>query len=302
MKYIITGGTGLIGKALSQTLLAMGDEVIVLSRNPAAAQVPAGVQVAGWDGRSSQGWAHLVNEVDGVVNLAGESIGARRWSAAQKERISASREQTARAIVEAVSLAKHKPDVILQIFGVGYYGVKADEVITEKDPPGTDFLAGVAARLEDVLAPVDAMGVRRVVLRSGVVLDPHSGVLPSMMLPFRLMIGGPLGSGKQWVSWIHRTDQVQGMIFVLKNQLRGAFNLTSPQPVTNATFGKTLGKVMHRPYWIPAPGFVLKLALGELSTLILEGQRVIPARLLAEGFTFQYADLEPALRDLLARV
>jgi uncharacterized protein (TIGR01777 family) len=302
MRYIIAGGSGLIGRALSQALLEGGDEVVALSRTPEKARVPAGVQLVGWDGRSPNGWAGLVDGAEGVINLAGESIGAGRWSAEQKQKIMLSREQAAAAIVQAVSQAKKKPEVILQIFGVGYYGVKADEVITEQNPPGDDFLAGLAARLEDALLPVDGMGVRRVVLRSGVVLDRHSGVLPSMMLPFHLFIGGPLGSGKQWVSWIHLADQVQGMIFVLKNQVQGAFNLTSPEPVTNATFGKTLGKVMHRPYWIPAPGFVLKLVLGELSTLILEGQRVIPERLLEAGFRFRFPSLEAALTDLLASV
>jgi uncharacterized protein (TIGR01777 family) len=303
MRYIITGGTGLIGSALSEALVAAGDQVVVLSRNPEKAHVPAGVEVVRWDTRSSNGWVDQLEGADGVINLAAESIGVARWSAEQKQRLIQSRVNAGAAIVEAVNRVNHKPEVVLQINAVGYYGIKADEVITEKDPPGNDFLANVAERWENTTLGVQAMGVRRVIVRSGVVLEKNHGMLPKMMLPFRLFIGGPLGSGKQWISWIHLDDLIQGMVYVLKDRsARGVYNLTSPEPMTNAAFCKILGKVMHRPYWIPAPGFVLKLALGEMSTLVLSGQRVIPARLAAEGFRFRHPGLEEALRDLIARV
>lgn len=303
MKYIITGGTGLIGSALTQALLSQNDQVFVLSRSPEKARVPAGVTVLPWDGHSAEGWWGQAEGVDGIVNLAGESIGAALWSQAQRQRILRSRQDAGAAVVDAVRRVQRKPGVVVQISGVGYYGIHADEVVTEQNPPGQDFLAKVAIEWENATRPVEDMDVRRVVLRSGVVLEKHSGVLPRMMLPFKLFVGGPLGTGRQWVSWIHLADQVRGLVFALKNQsARGVYNLTSPEPVTNADFGKALGRVMHRPYWIPAPGFALKLALGEMSTLVLDGQRVIPQRIQAEGFEFRYPHLSVALEDLLARV
>ncbi|HMN61703.1 MAG TPA: TIGR01777 family oxidoreductase [Anaerolinea sp.] len=303
MKYIITGGTGLIGSALSRALLAENDQVFALSRSPERARVPDGVTVLPWDGRSADGWWEQAEGADGIVNLAGESIGAALWSQAQKQRILSSRQNAGAAVVDAVRRVNRKPAVVVQISGVGYYGIHGDQMITENDPPGQDFLAKVAIEWENATRPVEDMGVRRVVLRSGVVLEKDSGVLPRMMLPFNLFVGGPLGTGRQWVSWIHLADQVRGLVFALKNQsARGVYNLTSPEPVTNADFGKALGRVMRRPYWIPAPGFALKLALGEMSTLVLDGQRVIPQRIQAEGFEFRYPHLPIALTDLLASV
>jgi len=303
MKYIITGGTGLIGSALSRALLSENHTVMALSRSPEIAHVLEGVTVLPWDGRSGEGWWEQAEGADGIINLAGQSIGAALWSQAQKQRILRSRQDAGAAVVDAVRRVKQKPGVVVQISGVGYYGVSGDQMITEKNPAGQDYLAKVAIEWENATQPVEEMGVRRVVLRSGVVLERHSGVLPRMMLPFRLFIGGPLGTGRQWVSWIHLDDQVRGLLFALNNQAaRGVYNLTSPEPVTNADFGKALGRVMHRPYWIPAPGFALKLALGEMSTLVLDGQRVMPQRILAERFEFQFPQLTGALSDLLSRV
>lgn len=301
MRFIILGGSGLIGRALSRTLSQAGHEVVVVSRSPERVPPMERVSAAGWDGHSAEGWGELVDGADGIVNLAGESIGAGRWSEARKQRIVRSREQAGTAIVEAVRAATRKPGVVFQISGVGYYGIVDNRPFTESDPPGNDFLASVAVRWEAATRPVEEEGVRRVIARTGVVLTPQGGVLPQMMLPFRLFVGGPLGTGRQWVSWIHLEDTVRGIQFMLENPAcTGVYNLTSPQPVTNAEFGKILGRVLRRPYWLPVPALALRVILGEMSTLVLEGQRVIPTRLLEEaGFQFRFAQLESALRDLL---
>ncbi|GAP05685.1 MAG TPA: TIGR01777 family protein [Anaerolinea thermolimosa] len=300
MKFIILGGSGLIGRALSRALGQAGHEVVVVSRSPERVPPVERVSVAGWDGHSAEGWGRLVDGADGIVNLAGESIGAGRWSEARKQRILTSREQAGAAIVEAVHAATRKPGVVFQISGVGYYGIGGDRPFTENDPPGSDFLASVAVRWEAATRPVEEEGVRRVIGRTGVVLTPRGGVLPRMMLPFRFFVGGPLGTGKQWISWIHLEDTVRGIQFMLENPAcTGVYNLTSPQPVTNAEFVKTLGRVLRRPCWLPVPALALKIILGEMSTLILDGQRVIPTRLEEAGFPFRFARLESALRDLL---
>ena len=289
MRYVILGGSGLLGSALAGDLTAAGHQVTIVSRAPEKVSLSSGVDAAGWDGRSPAGWGHLVDGADGVINLAGESIGSERWSKARKERILRSREFAGQALVEAVDQARVKPGVVFQVAGVGYYGIAGDRVITEEDPAGTDFLAEVGTRWEDTTLPVEAMGVRRVVARCGVVLTPKAGVLPPMMLPFKLMIGGPLGSGKQWLSWIHLTDWVRGVRFLMDNEgCAGVYNLTSPQPLPNAEAGKTLGRVMRRPYWIPAPAFVLRFVLGEMSMLVLDGQRVVPKRLTNRAFNFVF--------------
>jgi uncharacterized protein (TIGR01777 family) len=303
MRYVILGGSGLLGSALAEDLTASGHQVAIVSRKPGKVRLSPGVEAAGWDGQSAAGWGQLVDGADGVINLAGESIGTERWSRARKERILRSREYVGQAIVSAVEQARVKPGVVFQVAGVGYYGAADDRIIVEGDPAGTDFLAHIGTCWEDSTLAVEKMGVRRVVARCGVVLTLKTGVLPPMMLPFKLMIGGPLGSGKQWLSWIHLADWVRGVRFLMDNdQAAGIFNLTSPQPLPNTEIGKTLGRVMRRPYWIPAPSFALRLVLGEMSMLVLEGQRVVPKRLVELGFQFRFPTFESALSDLLIRV
>jgi uncharacterized protein (TIGR01777 family) len=298
MRTIILGGSGLIGTELCKELTGAGHQVTVISRSPEKVRVPNGVDVAGWNGRDAEGWGRLVNGADAIVNLAG--IGAGRWNAERKRQMIDSREHAGAAVVEAVRRAARKPGVVFQISGVGYYGVSDDLPIDENSPAGMDFLANVAEKWEESTRAVEAMGVRRVVARTGVVLASRGGVLERMMLPFRLFAGGPLGSGREWISWIHMADQVRGVRFLLEEQrAAGIFNLTSPNPLTNADFGKTLARVMRRPYWFPVPAFALRLVLGEMSTLVLDGQRVVPQRLVQMGFQFLYPDLSPALRNLL---
>lgn len=315
MRVVITGGTGLIGRALAKSLASDGHEVIILSRSPErATNLPqpdrpgsgGSIRVEGWDGRTAEGWGHLADGADAIVNLAGASLsGGRllpsRWTTERKRAIRDSRLDAGQAVVEAVSQASRKPDVVIQSSGIGYYGFRGDEKVAEDAAPGDDLMARLASDdWEPSTAPVEEMGVRRAIIRSGPVLDKHEGALPSMMLPFRLFVGGPMGNGRQWLSWIHREDEVAAIRFLIEHgEAEGPFNLCSPNPLTNADFGRVMGRVMSRPYWIPVPGFAIKLAFGEVTSAVLEGQRAVPQRLLDMGFRFRFPDAETALRDLL---
>lgn len=300
MKIVIAGGSGLLGQALAPALVKDGHEVVVLSRSAGEVQI-AGVQAAAWDGKTAQGWGHIIEGAGAIINLAGANIGARPWTAARKQLIRDSRVQSGQAIVEALQAAQNPPKILLQIAGSGYYGT-GDQEIREDAPAGSDFLAGISKDWEAATAPAEALGVRRVILRTGVVLTRAGGVLSPFLLQQRLFAGGPLGSGKQWISWIHIKDLVNAMRFFLTSEdAAGVFNVTAPEPVTNAAFGRTLSKLMRRPYWLPVPAFALRLLLGEMSTLVLDGQRVYPARLEEMGFSFQFPTLRQALDDLVGR-
>ena len=308
MRIVITGGTGLIGRALIDLLLPEGHEIIVLSRHPDRARLPAGVRVAGWDGRSAAGWAELVDGAEAVVNLAGESIAGTglipaRWTAERKRRILESRLQATSAVVEAIAGAARKPRVLVQASAVGFYGARTDDrVLDESAPPGDDFLAQVAVQWEAASEPVERWGVRRVLARTGLVLSASGGSLPPTLLPFRFFLGGPLGSGQQWWPWIHIRDEVRALSFLMAEERpAGPFNLVAPHPVTNREFAQTLGRVLGRPAFLHAPAFLLRLALGEMGDLLLKGQRAVPKRLLGLGFEFEFPELETALRDLLGK-
>jgi uncharacterized protein (TIGR01777 family) len=306
MQVIITGGTGLIGRALAASLSGDGHRVIILSRR--AEPVPgldSGVQVVQWDAKTANGWGHLMKDADAIVNLAGESLAGTglipsRWTEERKRRIVESRTNAGKAIVEALKQVTGKQPTLIQSSAVGYYGPTRNEEITEAHPAGSDFLANVCIQWEASTQSVEAMGVRRAVIRTGLVLTPKGGVLPRLTLPFKLFAGGPLGNGKQWYPWIHLDDEIRAIRFLIETpQAKGVFNLTAPRPVTNQVLSNDLGKVMHRPDFIPAPAFALQLALGEMSTLVLDGQRAIPANLTKSGFQFKFSDAESALRDLL---
>jgi uncharacterized protein (TIGR01777 family) len=302
MRVVITGGTGLIGRALAADLAADSHEVILLSRAPGwVAGLPAGVRAAGWDGQTAAGWGPLADGAQAIVNLAGENLGAGRWTAERKRRIRASRLNAGQAVVEAVRAAGRAPRVVVQSSAVGYYGPQGDQELAEGAPPGNDFLARLCVEWEASTAPVEAMGVRRVVIRSGVVFHASDGALPRMLLPFKLFVGGPLGSGRQWLSWMHIADEVAAIRFLIeKEEAAGAVNQAAPHPLTNAEFGRVVGRVLGRPAWIPAPAFALRLVLGEMATMVLDGQRAVPRRLLALGFAFRFPEAEAALRDLLS--
>jgi len=302
MRIMITGGTGMIGRALCPLLLSSGHLVTVLSRNPDESRgMPAGVVIEKWDGKTIEGWGHLVSGTDAIINLAGAGIADSPWTDKRKQIIRESRIQAGLALQKAIQAAKEKPKVLIQASAVGYYGARNDDqIITEAAPPGKDFLAKACFDWEMSTAPVSKLGIRRPILRTGIVLSKRGGALPKMMLPFKFFAGGPLGNGKQWVPWIHLTDEVRAIKFLLENpKADGPFNLAAPNPHTNQQFGEILGAVMRRPAFMPAPAFAMKAALGEMSTIVLDGQRVVPTKLEELGFSFTYPALRDALRNLV---
>lgn len=291
MRVTIAGGTGLLGRALTCALRGHAHDVTVLTRRP---RVSGDL---GWHPGSSSGtWVELVRQSDAVVNLAGEPLDARRWTASRKEAILDSRVRTTRAIAEALASAAPRQAVLLNASAIGFYGPHGDELVTEATPAGNDFLASVCQAWEHE-AQVAAVSRRVVLLRTGLVLDRARGALPRLELPFRFFAGGRVGSGRQWWSWIHVEDWVSMTLWALERvQLSGPINLTAPNPVTNAQFARALGRVLKRPAIVPAPAFALRAALGEMAgALVLSGQRVIPERATEGGFRFRYPDLEGAL-------
>ncbi|MCS6995297.1 MAG: TIGR01777 family oxidoreductase [Anaerolineales bacterium] len=299
MNVLIAGGTGFLGSALTRSLLADGHQVWILTRNPARAHHQNGAQTVAWDGRTVGPWLDIFSQMDAVVNLTGENVGQWPWTAERKQRILSSRIEAGEAFVAAFAQAPRRPKVFLQASGVGYYGPRRNEPVDESASPGSDFFASVATRWEDSTRAIETFSVRRVILRTSLVLDAEGGILPLMALPVKFFLGGPLGSGKQGVSWIHLTDHVRAMRFLLENNKAvGAFNLTAPNPVSNAEFLSTLANALERPFWLPAPEFALRLVLGEMSTLLLDGQFAIPRRLTAMGFVFQYQTAAEAFRAI----
>jgi hypothetical protein len=308
MRIIITGGTGLIGKPLTAALLEDGHEVIVLSRSPTKHEddMPEGTRLYKWDAETSTNWQLFVEETDAIVNFAGASIAGDgfppdRWTDERKRVILDSRLDAGRAVVQAFEKAENKPKVLIQSSAVGYYGRHTeDKVLDETAHPGGDFLARVCREWEKVTDPVVDMGVRRCITRTGIVLSMEGGALPNLVLPFKFFAGGPMGSGKQWYPWIHIEDEVRAIKFLLENEeAQGVYNLSAPNPVQNKELAKIIGKEMGRPWFVPAPAFALKTALGEVSTVVLDGQRAIPDKLQKEGFTFAYPHAEEAIDDLL---
>jgi uncharacterized protein (TIGR01777 family) len=305
MRVIVTGGSGLIGTALTASLAADGHDVIVLSRSPERLTgLPAGARAERWDGKSADGWGPLADGADAIVNLAGENIGGTslleilfaHWTPERRRRIRTSRLDAGHAVVQAVQLAGRRPKVLVQSSAVGYYGLGRESAQSEGAPPGQDFLARVCVEWEAATAPVESMGVRRVVLRSGVVLTRQGGILPLLLLPFRLFAGGRLGSGRQWFPWVHLDDQVAAMRFAIENdRARGTYNLSAPQPLRNREAAAIVARVLRRPAWLPVPAFALRLLLGEKHILVLDGQFAPPDRLQAAGFTFAKPRLEEAL-------
>ncbi len=300
MNILIAGGSGLIGHDLSRVLLDNGHQVWVLTRSPQTAKLAEGALPAGWDGKTPEGWLSQLEQADVLINLAGENIGDLPWTNERKAKIRSSRVEVGRAITRAIETARHRPRVLLQASGVSYYGSQADQVITEQSPAGDDFIASVAVDWEASTQSVDALGVRRVIMRTGIYLSPEGGALTRFLYAWRLYMGGPMGSGSQWISWIHPHDYNHAIQFLIENeQASGPFNFAAPDPVTNREFGRTLAEVLGKPFWAPIPAFALKLLLGEMSTMVLDGQRVIPERLLEMGYAFKFEDLRPALEDLL---
>ena len=302
MHVLMTGGTGVIGQELTKSLLADGHEVTILTRNPdRKSGVPAGARLLWWDAKTTEGWADVVESTDAVVHLAGESLADGRWSDERKKRIRDSRVMSGQALVKGIEQATNRPQVLIQSSAVGYYGPHKDEIIDESGGAGSDFLAHICFEWEAATAPVERLGVRRAVARTGIVLSQDGGALPRILLPFKMFAGGKMGSGNQWWSWIHIADEVRALRFLIDQEAAsGPFNLTAPNPMKNKDFAKTVGSVMGRPSLLPVPSPALSTALGEMSTVLLDGQRVVPGRLLELGFEFKYPELDVALKDLLS--
>ena len=300
MNVLITGGTGFIGRWLASSLLGDGHRVWALSRDPDRKSAVAGFEVVQWDGSTPDGWGHLMNEMDAVVNLAGRSLDSWPWTKATKQDFLESRVNAGRALVEAIRLADRKPSVLLQASGINYYGLHG-ELADESTEPGDDYLARLAVEWEDATRGVKALGVRRVVTRSAVVLAPGEGLLPLMSLPVKLFIGGRLAEGTQSMPWIHIADEVGAMRFLLeREEARGAFNLIAPQPTSSELFIRGLAKALKRPYWFPTPAFLLWMVLGEMSVMVTQGRYSRPKRLTEMGYEFKFPTLELALGDIYA--
>ncbi len=300
MNILISGGTGLIGGALSVYLSANGHKVAIISRTPQKTPESHEPREISWDELGDSRNFFGESGVDGIINLAGENLGSGRWTAAKKKRILQSRLSASDKLVNAIRQSGNKPSLFIQSSAIGYYGTDREQQFDESSPAGNDYLAGVAQQWESSSSVVEDFGLRRVVIRTGVVLSTHSGALARLLLPFRLFLGGPLGSGNQWISWIHLDDVVRAIAHVINEpSISGAINLTAPNPVTNAEFGRAIADVIGRPYWLPVPGFALKTILGEMSVMVLKGQKVIPGKLVETGFEFSYPDLKDALQNLI---
>ena len=302
MQTIILGGTGFIGQALSRLLCGQGHEVVVPSRRPE--KVPAllgdGVRGAPFDGQTGAGWAQLITPDTAIVNLAGENIAGGRWTPDKKRRILESRLDAGAAVMDAIRQAGELPAVLVQASAVGYYGARGAEGVGEDAPPGANFLARVAGRWEASTQEAEALGVRRVVVRTSMVLG-RGGALAKMLPPFRLGLGGPLGAGTQMVPWIHLDDEAGAIAFLIQTPgLSGPFNLAAPEAVDSRGFARALGRALKRPAFLPAPGFALRLLLGQMAEeVLLSGVRAEPTRLLAAGYRFRHPRLAAALADVL---
>ncbi len=301
MKVLIAGGSGFIGTLLATKLLEQQHQVWALTRKGNKARLAPGVVPVAWDGRSTTGWLDVFEQMDGVVNLTGATIGAWPWTPGRKEMFYQSRVQAGKTMLQAFTEAKTRPSVLIQGSGVGFYGFRDTEPVTEQTESGTDFQARLAVDWEASSAGVAGLGVRRAVIRSAVVLHPREGILPLMGLPTRLFFGGRLGRGNQGFPWIHWVDEICAIQFLLENeQMYGVFNLSAPELVSSEQFLAGLAAEFKKPYWFHVPEFLLKLGLGEMSVMLLEGQYAHPERLLQAGFEFRYPYLQNALTALFS--
>jgi uncharacterized protein (TIGR01777 family) len=303
MRILIAGGTGFLGPALVDSWIGQGHAVTALVRDPlrASTVLPHQAILVRWNGGPHDDLQGMMARTDAVINLSGVSIGEKRWSEKRKAIILASRVDTTRALVAAMRTAQPRPSVFLNASAVGYYGMSGPGDVTEHADPGRDFLAATCRQWEDEALAARDRGIRVVLPRMGVVLGAGGGALERMMLPFTLFVGGPLGSGTQWVPWVHRDDVIAAIQFVFDHpEFQGPFNLVAPGIVNMATFSKEIGRALGRPSWMPVPSVFLKWAFGEMSGIILEGRHIVPARLQEAGYAFRYPDVRQALRSILA--
>ena len=304
MKIAITGATGLVGSRLVARLNQKGHQILVFTRNPSKARQVfptstfSNLEIVRYTPQESGDWQQRVSGCDAVVNLAGEPI-AERWSPQQKKAIMESRQIGTRKLVEAIAMAEQKPKVLVSGSAVGYYGTSESAAFDETSSSGSDFLAQVCQNWEQEAQKATEYGVRLVILRIGIVLA-NGGALGKMIGPFKVFAGGPIGSGKQWFSWIHRDDLVSLICQAVEREdMSGVYNATAPNPVRMEKLCQTLGEVMNRPSWLPVPDFVLEVLLGDGAIVVLEGQRVLPKQTQALGFDYQYPELKPALAEIV---
>ncbi|XPV76297.1 MAG: TIGR01777 family oxidoreductase [Desulfovibrio sp.] len=305
MHIVVIGGTGFIGRHLCNKLLERGDTVVVLSRSPskAAELFPRGAMCFRWKSEKYSEWLHAIEPDCAIVNLAGANIAAGRWNSKRRVAIINSRVETGQALARGLQSTKIRPEVIVQGSAIGYYGHN-DNPVDEESPKGTGFLSDVVERWENAGAStIKELGIRRAILRTGMVVG-NGGALTKMLPPFRKGLGGPIGKGTQGVSWVHVEDEVRAIIHLIDNKAsQGVYNITSPGAINSKELAQALGSVLKRPAFLPVPGFFLKLLYGQMADeLLLSGQFVIPKRLHAEGFTFNYEDISAALADAIRQI
>ena len=307
MRIVVAGGTGVLGSPLAETYAEDGHDVRVLTRSlaPGEARHESGTGVpgitrVGWrpDGQSGP-WAAVLDAADAVINLAGASVGEKRWTPQRKAELRDSRIFATRTLAAAINAAPHPPGVFISSSAIGYYGASGEEIMTEASPPGSDFLAQLCEDWEKEAHRAQREGTRVAIIRTGMVLERSGGALGQMLTPFRLWAGGPMGSGRQFMSWIHRLDWIEIVRWIVQTpEASGVLNLTAPHPVTNREFARTLGRALKRPALIRAPKLGLRILLGEFADYVLSGQRVIPARALSLGYHFRYPELDIAFRGI----
>ncbi|MEH7345735.1 TIGR01777 family oxidoreductase [Bacillus sp. JJ1532] len=299
MKIALTGGTGFIGGALAKELVKNGHEIFILTRDASIRNNTDKIKYISWlnDGDVPE---EKLEGIDGLINLAGESINSGRWTETRKKRILDSRISATREVLRILVHLNKKPKILINASAIGYYGTSPTNTFSEdSSEKGADFLSITVQKWETEAFKAKELGIRTVCCRFGIILDKTDGALPRMALPYKLFAGGKVGSGEQWVSWIHLRDVVNGIIFCMENKnMEGPVNFTAPHPVRMKEFGQILGKTLQRPHWIPAPGFALKSLLGEMSVLVLEGQKVLPEKLASNGYPFLFKHLHKALADI----
>jgi len=301
MKIVVSGGTGFIGGTLVQALLKENDRVAVLTRNAKKASSNL-MHYEAWNGTSQGTWSRTLDGADAVINLAGESLAERRWTQGQKQRIMASRIDATRALVEAIAGADKEPHTFISASAVGYYGNVGEDEVTEESLRGEGFLADVCERWEREAFKAEKLGCRVVVTRFGLVVEEDGGVLRKLLFPFRFFAGVVPGTGKQWVSWVHRDDVIGAILYILNEKaISGPVNVVAPEPVRMGELCHTLARVLRRPCWMSVPPALIRLALGEMGSIVLDGQKVAPKKLEGRGYRFLHPTLLPALESILKR-
>lgn len=301
MKIAIAGGTGFVGKALVKELVKHNHDVVILTRKSPNKDTGR-IQYVQWLNDNSNPIQYL-QEIDFFINLAGESINSGRWSESRKEKILKSRIHAVHELLKIMEQLDMKPKAFINASAIGVYGTSETDIYTEEDNgAGTDFLSDTVKKWENAASKATTLGIRTVFCRFGIILDKNEGALPKMVTPYKMYIGGNIGNGHQWMSWIHIEDVIKALLFTMKQEhLNGPINFTAPMPVTMREFGPTLATVLHRPHWLPVPGLALRVLLGEMSTLVLKGQHVLPKKLMENGFEFQYPQLNTALKNIFSK-